>query len=34
MQLVRMGLLEQGKAGRALVFFSPNDLESRLQSRK
>lgn len=30
--LVQMGLLEQGKAGRSLVFVVPRDLEFRLQS--
>jgi Fic family protein len=33
LQLARLGLLEQNKAGRALVFLVPKDLESRLQSR-
>ena len=33
LQLAELGLLEQGKAGRALVFFAPKDLATRLQSR-
>ncbi len=33
LQLAELGLLDQGKAGRALVFYSPKDLELRLQSR-
>jgi Fic family protein len=33
LQLAELGLLEQRKSGRALVFFAPKDLESRLQSK-
>ncbi|MCK9458145.1 MAG: Fic family protein [Proteobacteria bacterium] len=33
LRLARMGLLEQNKAGRALVFFAPRDLESRLRDK-
>ena len=34
MDLAKRGLLEQRKAGRALAFIAPPDLEQRLCSRK
>ena len=33
LDLVKRGLLEQRKTGRALAFMSPNDLEKRLQQK-
>lgn len=34
LSLAKLGLLEQKKAGRTLVFVAPRDLESRLRSRR
>jgi len=33
LDLAKRGLLDQRKAGKALVFVSPNDLEKRLQQK-
>jgi len=33
LQLAELGVLDQGKTGRALVFIAPTDLAKRLQSR-
>jgi hypothetical protein len=33
LSLVKLKLLQQRKAGRALVFVAPKDLESRLRSK-